>query len=141
MLKNIEKSCAALLAWDSDQYMALSGRTRTLLRRDKERYVNGLAENVEGCLRADAQYRSGRVPVTVRSYKLAFTGYSRFVPASVVITFKDILNGAKTLMCNGTFLLRSSLTSSLVETLRSTFPAFEGWIKKYCVGIMIKAGI
>ena len=45
-LESIE-SRAARLAGNHDQYRALSRRTRTLLRRDKERYVRGLAEDVE----------------------------------------------------------------------------------------------
>ena len=45
-LDSIEESRAARLAGDNDQYRALSRRTRTLLRRDKERYVRGLAEDV-----------------------------------------------------------------------------------------------
>ena len=36
-LDSIEKSRAARLAGNQDQYRALSRRTRTLLRRDKER--------------------------------------------------------------------------------------------------------
>ena len=43
-LESIEESRAARLAGDHYQYRALSRRTRTLLRRDKERYVRGLAE-------------------------------------------------------------------------------------------------
>ena len=46
-LESIEESRAARLAGDHDQYRALSCRTRTLLRRDKERYVRGLAQDVE----------------------------------------------------------------------------------------------
>ena len=38
-LESTEKSCAARFAGNHDQYRALSHRTRTLLRRDKERYV------------------------------------------------------------------------------------------------------
>ena len=38
-LESIKESRAAKLAGDHDQYRALSRRTRTLLRRDKERYV------------------------------------------------------------------------------------------------------
>ena len=37
-LKSIEESRAARLAVNRTQYRALSRRTRTLLRRDKERY-------------------------------------------------------------------------------------------------------
>ena len=40
-LESIEKSRAAKLDESQDQYRALSRRTRTLLRRDKERYVRG----------------------------------------------------------------------------------------------------
>ncbi|MFV0264558.1 MAG: hypothetical protein ACK5JN_19375 [Kluyvera sp.] len=47
-LENIERSRAARLAGNRDQYRALSRRTRALLRRDKERYVRSLAEDVEG---------------------------------------------------------------------------------------------
>ena len=46
-LEGIEESCAARLAGNQYQYSALSHRTRILLRRDKERYVRGLAEDVE----------------------------------------------------------------------------------------------
>ena len=49
-LDSIEKSHAARLAGSWDQYRALSCRTRTLLRRDKDRYVRSLAEDVEGHL-------------------------------------------------------------------------------------------
>ena len=47
MLESIEESHVARLAGDHDQYRALSHRTRTLLRRDKERYVRCLAGDVE----------------------------------------------------------------------------------------------
>ena len=49
-LDSIEKSCAARLAGSRDQYSlykVLSRRSRTLLRRDTERYVRSLAEDVE----------------------------------------------------------------------------------------------
>ena len=52
-LDSIEESRAARLAGNRDQYRALSRRTRTLLRRDKERYVRSLAEDVEGHLNAN----------------------------------------------------------------------------------------
>ena len=48
-----EESRAARLAGDHDQYRALSRRTRTLLRRDKESYVRSLAEDVECHLKAN----------------------------------------------------------------------------------------
>ena len=47
-LDSIEKSHAARLAGNQNQYRALSRRIRTLLRRDKERYVRSFAEDVEG---------------------------------------------------------------------------------------------
>ncbi len=47
-LENNEKSRAARPAGNQDRYRALSHRTRALLRRDKERYVRSLAEEVEG---------------------------------------------------------------------------------------------
>ena len=40
-MENIEESHTARLAGDHDQYRALSHRTRTLLRRDKERICQG----------------------------------------------------------------------------------------------------
>ena len=46
-LESSEEHRAARLARDHDQYRALSYRTRTLLRREKKRYVRGLAEDVE----------------------------------------------------------------------------------------------
>ena len=52
-LRNIEESRAARLAGDLDHYRTLARRTRALLRRDKERYVRELAENVEGCFDAN----------------------------------------------------------------------------------------
>ena len=52
-LESIEESRTARLAGDHDQYRALSGRTRTLLRRDKERYVRVLTEDVECHLNAN----------------------------------------------------------------------------------------
>ena len=51
-LESIEESHAARLAGAHDQYRALSCKTRTLLRIDKERYVRGLAEDVECHLNA-----------------------------------------------------------------------------------------
>ena len=45
-LESIEESRAARLAGDYDQYRALSRKTWGLLRRDKERYVRGLTEDV-----------------------------------------------------------------------------------------------
>ena len=52
-LDSIVRSCAARLTGNQDQYGALSRRTRTLLRRDKERYVRSLMEDVEGYLNAN----------------------------------------------------------------------------------------
>ena len=52
-LESIEESRAARLAGNHDQYRALSRRTRTLLRRDKKRYVRGLAEDIECHLNAN----------------------------------------------------------------------------------------
>ncbi|KAG0713853.1 hypothetical protein GWK47_015271 [Chionoecetes opilio] len=52
-LEKIEESRAARLAGNRDQHRALSRRTRTLLRRDKGRYVRSLAEDVEGHLNAN----------------------------------------------------------------------------------------
>ncbi|KAG0727553.1 Craniofacial development protein 2 [Chionoecetes opilio] len=49
-LEKIEESRAARLAGNQDQHRVLSRRTRTLLRRDKKRYVRSLAEDVEGHL-------------------------------------------------------------------------------------------
>lgn len=52
-LENIEESRAARLAGDRGRYRVLSRRTRALLRRDKERYVRSLAEDVEVHLNAN----------------------------------------------------------------------------------------
>ena len=52
-LENIEESRAARLAGNRGRYRALARRTRALLRRDKERYVRSLAEDVEGHLNAN----------------------------------------------------------------------------------------
>ncbi|KAG0712637.1 Adapter molecule Crk [Chionoecetes opilio] len=52
-LEKIEESRAARLAGNQDQHRALSRRTRTLLGRDKERYIRSLAEDVEGHLNAN----------------------------------------------------------------------------------------
>ncbi|KAG0718569.1 Sphingomyelin phosphodiesterase 3 [Chionoecetes opilio] len=52
-LEKIEESRAARLAGNRDQHRALSRWTRTLLGRDKERYVRSLAEDVEGHLNAN----------------------------------------------------------------------------------------
>ncbi len=49
-LENIEESRAARLAGNLDTYRSLSRRTRTLLRRDKERYVRDLTEEAKGNL-------------------------------------------------------------------------------------------
>ena len=53
MLDILEKSRSVRLAGNRDQYMTLSRKTRTLLKRDKERYVRSLADNVEGHLNAN----------------------------------------------------------------------------------------
>ena len=47
-LDSIEKNRAAILARNRDHYSVLLYRTRSLLRRGKERYVKGLVEDV-GC--------------------------------------------------------------------------------------------
>ncbi|KAG0720830.1 Organic cation transporter protein [Chionoecetes opilio] len=47
-LEKIEESRAVKLPGNRDQHRALSRRTRTLLGRDKKRYVRSLAEDVEG---------------------------------------------------------------------------------------------
>ena len=52
-MERIDESRAARLAGDHDQYRALSCRTRILLRKDEERYVRGLAEDVECHLNAN----------------------------------------------------------------------------------------
>ena len=52
-LRTIEESRAARLAGNLGQHRTLSRRTRALLRRDKERYVRGLAEDAEGCFNAN----------------------------------------------------------------------------------------
>ena len=52
-VERIDESRAARLAGDHDQYRALSCRTRILLRKDEERYVRGLAEDVECHLNAN----------------------------------------------------------------------------------------
>ena len=49
-LNSIETSRTARLDKNQDTYRVLSRRTRTLLRRDKERYVRSLKEDVEGYL-------------------------------------------------------------------------------------------
>lgn len=53
MLDCVEESCSAGLAGNRDQYRALAHRARTFLRKDKERNVMGLAEEVEDCLNAN----------------------------------------------------------------------------------------
>ena len=52
-LESIEENSAGKLSGNHDQYKALSRRTRTLLGRDKERYVKHLAEDVECHLNAN----------------------------------------------------------------------------------------
>ena len=52
-LNSIVKSFAARPAGSRDQYRALSRWTRTLLRRDNERYFRRLAEDVDGYLNAN----------------------------------------------------------------------------------------
>lgn len=49
-LKNAEESRAISLAEDSERCRTISGKTRTLKRRDKERYGRGFAEDVESSL-------------------------------------------------------------------------------------------
>ena len=46
----VEESRAARLAGDRGQHRTLSRRARASLRRDKERYVRGIVEEVEGNL-------------------------------------------------------------------------------------------
>ena len=53
MLENIKKSCAAGLAGNQAQYRTLSHRTRTFLRRVKERYISFLLKEVEGHFNAN----------------------------------------------------------------------------------------
>ena len=45
-LESIEEIHVARLAGNHDQYIALSRTTRILQRRDKERYVRGLSQDV-----------------------------------------------------------------------------------------------
>ncbi len=52
-MENIEESRSARLAGNRGRYRALACRTRALLRRDKERYVRSMAEDVEGHLNAN----------------------------------------------------------------------------------------
>ena len=52
-LDSIKKSHTARLAGNRDQYRTLSRRTRTLLRRDKVRYIRSLAADVESHLNAN----------------------------------------------------------------------------------------
>ena len=52
-LDKIEESRAARLAGDLEQHRNLTRSTRASLRRDKERYVRGIAEEVEGHFRAN----------------------------------------------------------------------------------------
>ena len=49
----IERNHAARMTGNWDQYRALSHRIRTLLSRDKERYVRSLVEDLEGHLKAN----------------------------------------------------------------------------------------
>ena len=53
MLDSIEESHAARLGGNHDQYRVLTCRTKTLLRRDKGRYVRGLMEDIECHLNAN----------------------------------------------------------------------------------------
>ncbi|XP_050735881.1 uncharacterized protein LOC127008208 [Eriocheir sinensis] len=66
-LENIEESRGARLAGNRDQYRVLSCRTSALLRRDKERYVRGLAEEVEGHLNANDHQPAYRALKKLRS--------------------------------------------------------------------------
>lgn len=52
-LECAEESSTEMLAWNRDQYRALARRTKTLVRRDRDRYVRSLAEEVEGQLNAN----------------------------------------------------------------------------------------
>lgn len=49
-LENIENSSSARLNGGSNRYKALSLRIITLLKRDKESYVKGFAEDDKSCL-------------------------------------------------------------------------------------------
>ena len=46
-LDRIEESRIARLTRNRDQYRSLSRRTKALLRKEKEGYVRGLAQNVK----------------------------------------------------------------------------------------------
>lgn len=51
---------AARLGGNSEGYKIMSRMIKTLLRRDKESYVRGLADDVEGCLKANDYRRAFR---------------------------------------------------------------------------------
>ena len=79
-LESIEESRAARLAGDHDQYRALSRRTRTLLRRDKERYVSALAEDVECHLNAQTCLSSSEETLLQVYFSGECYQHSRWLP-------------------------------------------------------------
>ena len=83
-LEAIEESRAARLAGNLDHYRTLSRRTRALLRRDKERYVRELAEDVEGCLNANNLQPAYRALKKLRSKSTTRTSTIRTAAGRVV---------------------------------------------------------
>lgn len=59
-LEYIEESRVARLDPDSDRYRALPRKTRTLMRRDKERFKRGLLENAKGCFHSNGEAWNGK---------------------------------------------------------------------------------
>ena len=83
-LRTIEESRAARLAGNLDQYRTLSRRTRALLRRDTERRVRELAEDVEGCFNANNLQPAYRALKKLRSKSTTQMGTIRTANGQIV---------------------------------------------------------
>ena len=89
-LRNIEESRAARLVGDLDQYRTSARRTRALLRRDKERYVRELAENVEGCFDANNLRPAYRALKKLRSKSTTQTTTIRTADGRTVMDIDEV---------------------------------------------------
>lgn len=89
-LETIEASRAARLAGKTDLYRTLSRRTRALLRRDKERHVRELVEDVEGCLNANNLQPAFRALKKLRSKSSTRTSTIRTADGRTVSEADDV---------------------------------------------------
>ncbi|KAG0729222.1 hypothetical protein GWK47_030777 [Chionoecetes opilio] len=154
-LEKIEESRAARLAGNRDQHRALSRRTRTLLRRDKERYVRSLAEDVEGHLNANDFRPALRALKKLRSKSPSRASAIRTADGRLV----SDMDGLSTLgSCSRWTLQLSSFTTTGLQAVDADPPIdetapsrrsqrgcskVEGWKGSWCLYIsaeLLKAG-